>query len=369
MAKLRIENLSKYYGSLKCLDNVNLEVDNDQLAVIVGPSGCGKSTLLRCVAGLETFSEGFIFIDEELINDKEPRFRDVAMVFQYYALYPHMTVRKNLSLGLENTTKLTKDQIQKRVEEIADMLKIFKLIERKPGQLSGGESQRVAIGRALVRKPKIFLLDEPLSAVDAKLRRDLRIEVKKIQRNFGVTTIYVTHDQEEAMALGDKIVVLCDGRIHQIGSPEEVYDSPNNQFVAGFIGNPPMNFFEMEVNNKNGKYFLESKELAYEISTEYFNRYLKNHLGRKVVMGIRPSVIRMVTPHGSYSLSKTNNATVSLIENMGNEDFIYLTLDSKRIIMKMKSEDILQIGDKIKISFEEEEMHLFDFNSKKSLKK
>lgn len=344
-------------------------MNNDQLAVVVGPSGCGKSTLLRCVAGLETFSEGFIFIDEELINDKEPRFRDVAMVFQYYALYPHMTVRKNLSLGLEHTTKLTKDQIQKRVELIADMLKIFKLLERKPGQLSGGESQRVAIGRALVRKPKIFLLDEPLSAVDAKLRRELRIEIKKIQRNFGVTTIYVTHDQEEAMALGDKIVVLCNGRIHQIGSPEEVYDSPNNQFVAGFIGNPPMNFFEMEVKNKDGKYFLESEELVYEISTEYFERYLKNHLGRKVVMGIRPSVIRMVTPNISYSLSKTNSATVSLIENMGNEDFIYLTLDSKRIIMKIKSENIPQIGDKIKISFEEEEMHLFDFDSKKSLKK
>ncbi len=238
MVKLKIENLNKYFGTLKCLKDINLDVDDSQLVAIVGPSGCGKSTLLRCIAGLEEFSEGSIYIDNELINNKEPRLRDVAMVFQYYALYPHMTVRKNLSLGLEHTNKLSKGEIQERVDNIANTLKIAKLLERKPNQLSGGESQRVAIGRALVRKPKIFLLDEPLSAVDAKLRKELRVELKNIQRNFGVTSVFVTHDQQEAMALGDKLVVLCDGYIHQIGTPEEVYNQPKDVFVASFIGKP-----------------------------------------------------------------------------------------------------------------------------------
>ena len=219
MANLTVKNLSKYFGRTKILDNVNLEISDGQLAVIVGPSGCGKTTLMRCVVGLETFSEGSIFINDELMNNEEPKDRDLAMVFQYYALYPHMTVRQNLSLGLEHTTELTKDEIQKRVEEIANILRIPRLLERTPGQLSGGESQRVAIGRALIRKPKIFLLDEPLSAIDAKLKRELRTEIKNIQKKFGVTTLYITHDQEEAMAVGDKLVVLHEGKIHQVGTP------------------------------------------------------------------------------------------------------------------------------------------------------
>lgn len=366
MANLTIKNLSNSFGSVKCLDNVNLEVADGTLAVIVGPSGCGKTTLMRCIVGLEKASEGSIFIDDECINDKDPKERDVAMVFQYYALYPHMTVRQNLSLGLEHTTRLTKEQIQARVEEIAGVLKISNLLERKPDQLSGGESQRVAIGRALVRKPKIFLLDEPLSAIDAKLRRELRTEIKKIQRKFGVTTVYVTHDQEEAMAVADTLVVLRDGRLHQVGPPEEVFNSPKDQFVAGFIGKPPMNFFEFWVTSKDNKYYLENSTVSYEVSKKYYARYLSGYSGKNLITGIRPSSIEIFLQNNPPV--KTNTATVSLIENMGDENYIYLTLDSNKIIVKTKSETVPKIGDRIRFSFEEQDMHLFDIDSKASLK-
>ncbi len=368
MANLTVKNLSKYFGRTKILDNVNLEISDGQLAVIVGPSGCGKTTLMRCVVGLETFSEGSIFINDELMNNEEPKDRDLAMVFQYYALYPHMTVRQNLSLGLEHTTELTKDEIQKRVEEIANILRIPRLLERTPGQLSGGESQRVAIGRALIRKPKIFLLDEPLSAIDAKLKRELRTEIKNIQKKFGVTTLYITHDQEEAMAVGDKLVVLHEGKIHQVGTPEEVFNSPRNQFVARFIGKPPMNFFELKVKYENNKYFLKSREFYYEISKRYYERYLTNVLERKVIVGIRPSSIEIVMQNMPVITAKTNTATVSLIENVGDNNYIYLTQNSEKIIIKTSSEIFPNIGEEIKYSFEEDDMHLFERESKVSLK-
>jgi len=368
MANLTVKNLSKYFGRTKILDNVNLEISDGQLAVIVGPSGCGKTTLMRCVVGLETFSEGSIFINDELINNEEAKDRDLAMVFQYYALYPHMTVRQNLSLGLEHTTELTKDEIQKRVEEIANILRISRLLERKPSQLSGGESQRVAIGRALIRKPKIFLLDEPLSAIDAKLKRELRTEIKNIQKKFGVTTLYVTHDQEEAMAVGDKLVVLHEGKIYQVGTPEEVFNSPRNQFVARFIGKPPMNFFELKVKYENNKYFLKSREFYYEISKRYYERYLTNVLERKVIVGIRPSSIEIVIQNMPVITAKTNTATVSLIENVGDNNYIYLTQNSEKIIIRTSSEIVPNIGEEIKYSFEEDDMHLFERESKVSLK-
>lgn len=368
MANLTVENLTKYFGSAKILDNINLRIDDGQLVVIVGPSGCGKTTLMRCVTGLETFSEGSIFIDNELINDMAPKDRDVAMVFQYYALYPHMTVHQNLSLGLEHTTDLTKDEIQKRVEEIADILKISGLLERKPGKLSGGESQRVAIGRALVRKPKIFLLDEPLSAIDAKLKRELRAEIKKIQRRFGVTSIYVTHDQEEAMAVGDKLVVLREGKIHHVGTPEEVFNSPKDQFVASFIGKPPMNFFELHIKERDKKYFLDNGGFSYEISKKFYESYLSEFLGKSIIVGIRPASIKIAMQNMPVAAAKTNTATVSLIENMGDNNYVYLTKNSEKIIVKTNSGVVLNVGEEIIFSFEEEDMHLFDSESKVSLK-
>jgi multiple sugar transport system ATP-binding protein len=372
MAKLVIKNLSNRFGSVKCLDGVNLEVDDGELVAIVGPSGCGKTTLMRCITGLEKAYEGIILIDGEVINDKEPKDRDVAMVFQYYALYPHMTVRRNLSLGLEHTTNLSREEIQHRVEEIANILKISKLLEKKPDQLSGGEAQRVAIGRALVRKPKIFLLDEPLSAVDAKLRRELRTEIKKIQRRFNVSTIYVTHDQEEAMALGDKIVVLQDGKIQQVGTPDELYNRPKNQFVASFIGKPPMNFFEVTLRKRNDEYFLENEEFHYQISITYYKKHLLNFLDKNIIIGVRPSSIEIIDKKeltSKISNKSINEASVSLVENVGDENYIYATLVSSRIIIKTTPDINPEVGERIKFSFNEEDMHLFEKESKESLKK
>jgi len=368
VASLTVKNLTKYFGSTRCLDNINLEINDGQFVVIVGGSGCGKTTLMRCVVGLEKFTEGSIFLDGELINNEEPKDRDLAMVFQYYALYPHMTVRQNLSLGLEHTTELTKVEIQNRTEEIAGMLKISKLLERKPGQLSGGESQRVAIGRALIRQPKVFLLDEPLAAIDVKLKRELRAEIKNIQRKFKVTTLYITHDQEEAMAVGDKIVVLCDGGISQVGTPEEIFNTPKNQFVARFIGKPPMNFFELKVKCKNNKYFLENRGFSYEISEIFYERYLPKFLGKIIIVGIRPSSIRIVTQNMLEMNTKTNTATVSLIENMGESNYIYLDQNSENILIKTDPEIVPDIGEEIRYSFQEGDMHLFDIESKVSLK-
>ena len=370
MANLRVEGLVKNYGSFRCLEGIDLKVDDGELVVIVGPSGCGKTTLMRCVVGLENFSEGSIYIDDELINDLAPKDRDVAMVFQYYALYPHMTVMQNLSLGLEHTTNLSKKEIRKQVEAIAQVLQISNHLHRKPSQLSGGESQRVAIGRALVRKPKIFLLDEPLSAIDAKLKRELRTEIRRIQREFGVTTIYVTHDQEEAMAVADRLVVLRNGKIHQIGSPEEIFNNPQDQFVARFIGKPPMNFFELEVHGREGSFFLENEEFSSEVSSTLFEKYLQNYLQKMIVVGLRPSAIRIHTHETNNHNNDRNRATVSLIENFGEENHIYLNLiQAGKMIVKSSSELIPEIGDSVLFSFEERDLHLFDKESTLSLKR
>ena len=248
------------------------------------------------------------------------------------------------------------------------ILKISPLLERKPGQLSGGESQRVAIGRALVRKPKIFLLDEPLSAIDAKLRWELRAEIKKIQRRFGVTTIYVTHDQEEAMAVGDKLVVIRNGKVHQVGTPQEVFNNPGNQFVARFIGKPPMNFFHVTLTEEENKYVLVKREFSYEISREFVQKYMSSLLGRDLIIGVRPSSLN-IDDNAGLLQTKANLAEVSLIEDMGHETYVYLTLDSQKIIAVTSMETSFEIGEKIQFSFREDDMHLFDSNSKVSLKK
>ncbi len=368
MARITIRDLSKNYGAVICLDRINLEIGDGQIAAIVGPSGCGKTTLLRCIAGLETFSDGCIYIDDELINDKEPKDRDVAMVFQYYALYPHMTVFQNLSLGLEHTTTLSKQEIKRRVEEISEILKISKFLKRKPAQLSGGESQRVAIGRALVRRPKVFLLDEPLSAIDTKLRRELRSEIKRIQRSFGVTTLYITHDQEEAMAVADKLVVIGQGIIHQVGTPEEVYDRPKDQFVARFIGKPPMNLLVLKAENEGDRHLLRNKSFSYEISRACYDEYFSANQGGSVIAGIRPSAIKIVEGNAHSDNARINTAILSLIENMGNENYLYLNLDSERFVVKTASQVAPKIGDVVKFTFEEEDMHFFDIHTKESLK-
>ena len=367
MAKVSIKDLTKSYGTVHCLNRVNLLVGDGQLAVIVGPSGCGKTTLMRCIAGLETFSEGSIFIDDELINDKEPKDRDVAMVFQYYALYPHMTVFQNMSLGLEHTTKLRREEIRKRVEDIAQVLKISKLLRRRPGELSGGESQRVAIGRALVRNPKVFLLDEPLTAIDAKLRRELRGEIKRIQRQFGVTTLYITHDQEEAMAVGDLLVVIGDGVIHQVGTPDEVFNHPIDTFVARFIGKPPMNMLELQVDKRGNGYFLSNASLSYQVSEQFYRSYLSGLPTTNLIAGIRPSSFRAVGADEPRSQTRMITATVSLLENMGNDNYLYLVVNSEKLVAKMSHEFTPEIGDSLNLTFEEDDLRLFDADTNRSL--
>lgn len=368
MATITIKNLTKKYDGRPCLDRVNLDVAHGEMVVIVGPSGCGKTTLMRCIVGLEEIDSGSIYINEELVNDKEPKDRDVAMVFQYYSLYPHMTVRRNLSFGLEHTTTLSKDEIQGRVNEYAEILKINRLLDRKPGQLSGGESQRVAIGRALVREPQIIFLDEPLSAVDAKLRRELRAEIKKIQRNFEVTGIYVTHDQEEAMAVADKLVVLGNCKIHQIGTPDEVYNHPRDHFVASFIGKPPMNFFDMTVTGNNDGYYLTSDDFTLKISKDYFEKYISSYHEKKLSVGIRPSSINIIGEKDKDLNCNQITATVTEIEDMGDEQHVLFSIGKTHLTVKISPENSLAVGDKICLTVNEEDIHLFDSEYGYSLK-
>jgi len=359
MARVSIRGLSKSYGLANCLKKVDLEIGDGQLAVIVGPSGCGKTTLLRCIAGLEGFSEGKIYIDDELINDKQPKDRDVAMVFQYYALYPHMTVLQNMSIGLQHTTALSKDEVRKRVEGIAKTLQISKLLRRKPAELSGGESQRVAIGRALVRNPKVFLLDEPLTAIDTMLRRELRTEIKRIQRQFNVTTLYITHDQEEAMAVGDLLVVVGDGMIHQVGSPDEVYNHPKDLFVASFIGKPKMNLLKVELEEREGRYFLRNPSLRYEITEDYFRRFLAGSAEKSFIAGIRPHCIKPVFQKAHVPASKMISGRVSLIENMGKDKYLYIDVASERLVAKLSSADVTGIGDELTFTLDETDLQVF----------
>jgi len=248
MATIKLENLVKAYDDLKVLHNLNGEINDGELIVVVGPSGCGKSTLLRMVAGLETITSGYVYIGDNMVNELEPADRDIAMVFQNYALYPHMSVRQNMAYGLK-IRKIDKDEINRRVNEAADILGISEFLERKPRQLSGGQRQRVAMGRAIVRDPQVFLFDEPLSNLDAKLRVQMRLEIRKLQQRLKVTSIYVTHDQVEAMTLGDRLMVLNDGAVEQFGTPIELYDKPQTLFVAGFIGSPAMNFIQAQYQN------------------------------------------------------------------------------------------------------------------------
>ncbi|MFD2648877.1 sn-glycerol-3-phosphate import ATP-binding protein UgpC [Devosia albogilva] len=304
MATIQLSSVKKVYaGNVTAIHNLDLDIKDGELVVLVGPSGCGKSTLLRMIAGLETITDGTIAIDGQVVNQKEPAERDIAMVFQNYALYPHMTVRGNLEYGLKNRGT-PRDEINRRVADAARILEIEQFLDRKPRQLSGGQRQRVAMGRAIVRQPKAFLFDEPLSNLDAKLRGQMRIEIKRLQRNLGTTSVYVTHDQLEAMTLADRLVVMNAGRIEQVGAPMELYDRPESLFVAGFIGSPPMNLIDVA-------YFGGTGQLpALPSGTD--------------LVGIRPDTLHLTAPDGPYV---TLNAAVELYEPVGGETHLHLRLD------------------------------------------
>lgn len=322
MAGVILENVVKAFDKTEVIHRINGVFEDGQFIVIVGPSGCGKSTVLRMIAGLEEVSEGTITIGDRVVNEVEPKDREIAMVFQNYALYPHMTVFNNMAYGLK-LQKLGKDEIKKRVDEAAELLQLTDFLKRKPRQLSGGQRQRVAMGRALVRKPAVFLFDEPLSNLDAKLRHQMRVELKKLHRRLGTTMIYVTHDQVEAMTLADRIVVMNDGNIEQIGTPDEIYHSPASKFVAGFIGSPPMNFLQARVVGKEEIEFLDE--------TRLFLPGRKLPEEGEVIIGIRPEKIRLFPEEKDGRIK----LEIELVEKLGAGELLYSRIENEPIVVTL----------------------------------
>ncbi len=335
MAEVTLEDVTKVFGEdVVAVNKINLDIPDGEFVVFVGPSGCGKSTALRMIAGLEDISSGKVFIGDNVVNDLPPRERDIAMVFQNYALYPHMNVRENMGFALK-LRKLDKDEIGRRVEEAARILSIERFLDRKPKALSGGQRQRVALGRAIVREPKAFLMDEPLSNLDASLRVQMRTEIAKLHNRIGTTTIYVTHDQTEAMTMADRIVVLKDGFVQQVDSPQQMYDHPNNVFVAGFIGSPAMNFIRARLEQDNGGYAVTfgntriplSREVTGEV-TERRGHDLGEYAGKELVLGIRPEHLEDAETEEAATLGGADSSSsidveAEVIESMGSEKYVY----------------------------------------------
>ncbi|SFR58138.1 ABC transporter ATP-binding protein [Halogeometricum limi] len=357
MAELTLDNVTKVFddngSDIVAVDDVSIDIADGEFLVLVGPSGCGKSTTLRMIAGLETISGGEIRLDGDVVNGKPPRDRDIAMVFQSYALYPHMTVKQNMSFGLEESTDMSDGEISSLVTETAEMLSISPLLERKPGELSGGQQQRVALGRAIVRDPKVFLMDEPLSNLDAKLRSQMRTELQRLQEDLGVTTVYVTHDQTEAMTMGDRIAILNDGVLQQVATPLEAYHQPANLFVAGFVGEPSMNFFEMEV--RDGR--LVGDQFDYPLSEETLAAVGD---ADRVTLGIRPEDVQLVDEgSGDHDFG----TVVDVVEPMGNENNVYLgfaTDGPADFVATIDGMRTLEAGQPVVARIPESAIHLFD---------
>ncbi len=354
MAKVELRNVTKIFGKTIAVNKVSFKVSDGEFFVLLGPSGCGKTTTLRIIAGLEDPDEGEVLIDDKVVNDIPPNKRDIAMVFQNYALYPHMTVYKNLAFPLENMG-LSKSEIDKRVKEVAKMLYIDHLLDRKPAQLSGGEQQRVALGRALVRRPKVFLMDEPLSNLDAKLRVYMRAELKRMQKELGITTIYVTHDQAEAMTMADRIAVMNKGRIMQIGKPHELYMKPANLFVAGFIGSPPMNFFDASFVVKDNKYILDAGSFKLYLPSDIGEIIAKQYEKGELVVGIRPEHIDIT----DKKEENTIEAEVYVVEPLGAETVIDAKVDKYIFKILVKGMINYNIGDKIYLKPQIKYIHVF----------
>jgi multiple sugar transport system ATP-binding protein len=362
VSNLTFKGLGKVYtGGVRAVSDFYLEIEHGEFVIFVGPSGCGKSTVLRMIAGLEEITEGTLYIDDKIVNNIEPKDRDIAMVFQNYALYPHMTVYENMAFGLK-MRKVNKEEIDKRVKGAADILDIEELLDRKPKALSGGQRQRVALGRAIVRSPKVFLMDEPLSNLDAKLRVQTRAEIVKLHKRLGTTFIYVTHDQIEAMTMGDKIVVMKDGMIQQFASPQELYNNPANLFVAGFIGSPQMNFIDVTVIEKDNGLCLKKNRLEIETETAAENILRKKgYIGKTIVIGIRPEDVYLESPNeGEKSNKAYLNATVDHVENMGSEKHMFLKADKDNLIARAGQDCAAKLGDEIKICFNISKIHYFD---------
>ena len=361
MASLSLEHINKTYpNGFEAVKDFNLEIEDKEFIIFVGPSGCGKSTTLRMIAGLEEISGGTLKIGDKVMNDVEPKDRDIAMVFQNYALYPHMTVYDNMAFGLK-LRKVPKDQIDKQVREAARILDLEKLLDRKPKALSGGQRQRVAMGRAIVRNPKVFLMDEPLSNLDAKLRVQMRIEISKIHQRLGATIIYVTHDQTEAMTLGTRIVVMKDGVVQQVDTPQHLYEQPGNLFVAGFMGSPQMNFLDAQIAEKGGD--LIAKVGEYDIVIPAAKaKVLKDggYVGKTVVLGIRPEDIHDSQMFIEASPSAPMTSTVKVYELLGAEVFLYFDVNGTQVTARVDPRTNSKTGDTIKFAFDMEKSHFFD---------
>ena len=366
MAEIILKNVYKNYGDIKIVKNFNLRIKDKEFCILVGPSGCGKTTTLRMVAGLEDITAGDIYIDGIRVNDVPPKDRDIAMVFQSYALYPHMTVYQNMAFALK-LRGYSKKEIEERVNEAADILGISHLLDRKPKQLSGGQRQRVAVGRAIVRKPKVFLFDEPLSNLDAKLRVQMRAELKKLHERLQSTMIYVTHDQIEAMTMGDKICVMKDGIVQQIAGPLELYDKPLNKFVAGFIGTPPMNFFNVDIVKENDNLVL--KEGSFDIHVpDFMKDTLVNFVGQKIVMGVRPEdIYDKLFLNISHQVTASFNATVDIVEPLGSEIYLHFNTGKNIMVAKVDSNNKTVSNQSIELVFDLKKIHLFELDSGKTI--
>ena len=363
MANVSLRHVYKIYdGGVTAVTDFNLEIEDKEFIILVGPSGCGKSTTLRMVAGLEDISKGELWIGDKLCNDVAPKDRDIAMVFQNYALYPHMTVYDNMAFGLK-LRKMPKEEIKRRVGEAARILGIEQYLDRKPKALSGGQRQRVALGRAIVRDPKVFLLDEPLSNLDAKLRANMRTEISKLYQKLGTTFIYVTHDQTEAMTMGTRIVVMKDGFIQQVDTPQHLYDLPCNEFVAGFIGSPQMNFMDATLVKEGGKFALKFDEYTVFLpESKNKNGVLEPYVGKEVRFGIRPEHIHDEPEFIEKCEGKNGviNANVVVTELMGAEIYLYVNIGGTQFTARVEPTSTAKPGDYVDIAFDLERIHIFD---------
>ena len=366
MASLNLKDIYKVYPSgVVAVTDFSLDIEDKEFIVFVGPSGCGKSTTLRMIAGLEEISDGELYIDGKLMNNVQPKDRDIAMVFQNYALYPHMTVYDNMAFGLK-LRKKPKAEIDEKVRGAARILGLESYLQRKPKALSGGQRQRVALGRAIVREPKVFLLDEPLSNLDAKLRAQMRTEITKIHHRLATTFIYVTHDQVEAMTMGTRIVVMKDGFIQQVDTPQHLYDMPCNMFVAGFIGSPQMNFINAVLSKNGGKYTLDFDKYHVPVPESKVNADLDNYVGKEVVLGIRPEHVHD-EPEEIAKAECLLKANVDVTELMGAEIYLYVNINGTPITARVEPTSTAKPGDDIEIAFDLSKLHIFDKDTEKTI--
>jgi multiple sugar transport system ATP-binding protein len=358
MASVTYDHVTKKFGEMVAVDNLDIKVDDKEFLVLVGPSGCGKTTALRCLAGLEEITEGKIMIADRVVNDVAPKDRDIAMVFQSYALYPHLSVFDNMAFGLK-LRKVPRDDIKRRVEKAASTLGITELLNRKPRQLSGGQRQRVAVGRAIVREPKVFLFDEPLSNLDAKLRVQMRAEISKIHQQLQTTFIYVTHDQMEAMTMATRIAVINRGKLQQLDTPQNLYNFPTNLFVAGFIGSPAMNFFPAKLRKNNAKIVADAGEFTVELPAKKA-KVFEPFVGKDVVFGIRPENIHDAEFVPSNIQAAKIGAKVDVTELMGNEILLYLLAGKNTFVARVDPRSKMHVGDKVDVIFDMDKFHVFD---------